>query len=1421
MQQGILYHSLKEEGSGVYHNQVSWRLEGVAVAALKEAWREVIARHSILRSSVKWEREGAPLAVVRKRVEVEWEEEDRRGLSAAEQQERQAEYLRQDRERGVDIRRGPLMRMGLGRVGERAYDYTWSSHHLILDGWSSALLIREVMRRYREIASGGERSREEGVARGYEEYVRWLRRQDLEKAERYWREELSGLKRRTRLSVEKIGGEKGAGKQRELYEQLSAEETERVKAGARDARVTVNTIVAGAWAVLLARYSQEEEVVYGVTVAGRPAELEGVERMVGLFINTLAVRVKVASEQEVGEWLAEQQQQQAEMREYEYSPLMKVQGWSEVGSGEALFDTLLVYENYPVEEAVREEAAATGAGASGGGVRVKEVRISESTNYGVTVIVGPGRRMSLRVSYDESRYEGEALHRMIRQLKVVLLELAQSRTSKLKQVSMLSEAERRQIVYEWNETQREYETDQSLVAKFEAVAMRWPEQIAVASAGEKISYQELNQRANQLGRYLKRRGVRAERAVGIMMERGLEMVVGMLGILKAGGVYVPLDPEYPQQRVEYMVADAGAGVVITDRKSRELIGALEAEIVEIEEKREEIGRERGENLGREAGGRNLAYIIYTSGSTGKPKGVAIEHRSVMNLLCSMAEETQFNPEDVLLSVTTLSFDIAGLEIYLPLLTGAKVIVAGGEESKDPARLCEWLDSGKITMMQATPSMWRMVVDWGWKGESPVKVLCGGEALPKDLAQEIDSRAERMWNVYGPSETTIWSSMWEVRAGEDVRIGRGIANTTLYILGARGEEASIGQWGELYIGGEGVARGYVGRAEQTADRFVPDPYRKEAGGRLYRTGDVCRYREGGEIEYVGRVDQQVKVRGYRIELGEIETALRSHPEIAEAVATIAVDEKQNNLLAAYYVSRSKQEVDDLRSYLESRLPEFMIPAAFIQLEAIPLTPNKKIDRKALPDVNFHQPESGKLSQAPRNEVEEVLALIWADVFGLDQVGVHNSFFELGGYSLLAILITARVREAFKIDLPLRSIFDAPTVAALARVIVEKQRGCATSQPAAIKSVPRVGPMPLSFEQDHLWRIEQADPGRAFYIVSTALMLAAIDVDLLKIALREVFKRHESLRTRFDVIDGNPAQIISESTEFDLHLVDLSHLPEESQDAETLRLALADATRPFDTRGRLFRATLLQHNKEFHVALLAMHMLIGDGFSMNLLLRELTATYEALENGLPAPLTDLTIQYADYTSWQRDYLQNGLLESEIGFWKERLRGAHSSGLPCDRPPSAQPSYQGESMPLVVSKELTDGLKALGRQESASLYMVLMAALHALLYRLTGETDTVIGAPGGARIRPEYEDIVGLFQQTLPIRADLSGEPSFRRLLKQIRERVLEAHAHQEVPMGKVIAELFPERSLNHSPLFQVALVVGAGDPTGKHLASRRTY
>jgi len=576
MQQGILYHSLKEEGSGVYHNQLSWRLEGVEVAALKEAWREVIARHSILRSSVQWERKGAPLAVVRKRAEVEWEEEDRRGLSAAEQQERQAEYLRQDRERGMDIRRGPLMRMGLGRVGERAYDYTWSSHHLILDGWSSAILIREMMKRYREIERGEERSREEGVAHGYEEYVRWLRRQDLEQAERYWREELRGVKSRTHLSVERIGVE-GAGKQQELYEELSEAETERVKEGAREARVTVNTIVAGAWAVLLARYSQAEEVVYGVTVAGRPAELEGVERMVGLFINTLAVRTKVEWDQEVGEWLAEQQQKQAEMREYEYSPLMKVQEWSEIGSGESLFDTLLVYENFPVEEAVREEAAAPGAG-----VQVKGVRINETTtNYGVTVLVAPGRRMSLRVSYDESRYESEALNRMIRQLKIVLLELAQSRTSKLKQVSMLSEAERWQIVYEWNETEREYETDQTLVEKFEEAARRWPEKIAVASGEEEISYQELNQRANQLGRYLRRRGVRAERAVGIMMERGLEMVVGLLGILKAGGAYVPLDPEYPQQRVQYMVADAGAEVVITDRNSRELIGELAAEIVQI------------------------------------------------------------------------------------------------------------------------------------------------------------------------------------------------------------------------------------------------------------------------------------------------------------------------------------------------------------------------------------------------------------------------------------------------------------------------------------------------------------------------------------------------------------------------------------------------------------------------------------------------------------------------------------------------------------------------------------------------------------------------------------------------------------------------------------------------------------------------
>src|SRR6185503_17409375 len=751
LQQGILFHSLYAPEEQIYFRQLRCIIEGdVKTGALRQAWTELIRRHSILRTGFIWSRIDQPLQIVLLQADLDWEEQDWQRLNAGEQQSQLEAFLERDRDRGFDLSAPPLMRVALMRLDETHYQLIWTVDHIIVDGWSTSLIFKEVLTLYDSFYRGAQPDLMRVPP--YREYISWLQRQDIEQAEAYWRQALKGFLAPTPLSIPRPA--RTTPENQPVYAEprllLSEAETERVKEGAREARVTVNTIVAGAWAVLLARYSQEEEVVYGVTVAGRPAELEGVERMVGLFINTLAVRAKVKWEKEVGEWLREQQQQQAEMREYEYSPLMKVQGWSEVGSGEALFDTLLVYENYPVEETVRE-AAATGVS----GMRVKEVKISETTNYGVTVIVGPGRRMSLRVGYYESRYESEAMKRLIMQLKVVLLELAQSRTSKLKQVSMLSEAERRQIVYEWNQTQREYETDQSLVEKFEEVSRRWPERIAVASGGEEISYQELNQRANQLGRYLRKRGVRAEWAVGIMMERGLEMVVGLLGILKAGGAYVPLDPEYPQQRVQYMVADAGAGLVITDRKSRELLGELAAETVEIEEKREEIGRERVEDLGREAGGRNLAYIIYTSGSTGQPKGVAIEHGSAVTFINWCME--QFTSEEMagVLASTSICFDLSVFELFATLSMGGKVILA-----KNALQLPELPNRNEITLINTVPSAAAALVSMNAIPASVQVINLAGEPFTLDLARKLYAveSVKSVFNLYGLSEDTTYSTV---------------------------------------------------------------------------------------------------------------------------------------------------------------------------------------------------------------------------------------------------------------------------------------------------------------------------------------------------------------------------------------------------------------------------------------------------------------------------------------------------------------------------------------------------------------------------------------------------------------------------------------------------------------------------------------
>jgi amino acid adenylation domain-containing protein len=982
-------------------------------------------------------------------------------------------------------------------------------------------------------------------------------------------------------------------------------------------------------------------------------------------------------------------------------------------------------------------------------------------------------------------------------------------------------------------------TDALLPGLFELQADRVPEGIALTVDGETLGYRELDRRSNQLAHRLRRLGVGPEVKVGLFLPRSTAMVVGLLGVLKAGGAYVPLDPDFPEDRLALMIEDAGLAAIVTqDAIAAELptTAAAAPAVVRLDLGGSLAERESDRRLASRLAPENLAYVIYTSGSTGRPKGVQVTHRALANLLQSLRSLLGITHRDELLAVTTLSFDIAALELFLPLIAGARLALVGRDVSTDGARLARRLGESNVTFLQATPATWRLLLEAGWEGSPALSILCGGEALTRELADRLRDRGARLWNLYGPTETTIWSSAERVEPGTGpVLIGRPIARTQMYVLDTMLRQVPLGVVGELYIGGAGLARGYVNRPGLTAQRFLPDPYGAEPGGRLYRTGDLARWRPDGRLECLGRIDHQVKIRGYRIELGEIEATLARHPALREAAVAAQEDVPGDRRLVAYVVPRISQgpplvpaaptapaptpasvpTAAEMREWLRRALPEYMVPAHYVVLEALPLTPNGKVDRNALPapgaGAGRSWPGAEGQDVPPRGPIEEAVALLWAQVLGRPaaQIGVHASFFDLGGHSLLAAQLLSRLRDMFAVDLPLRALFEDPTVAGVARRIVEARRSDSALEVPPLRPAgsDRPDEIPPSFSQQSLWFLEQLSPGQAtFNMTVAARVTGPLDVEALRRSLAEIVRRHEALRTRFATVDGRPVQVVAEEIDARPAHVDLRELDPQAREAEARRLAIEEARRPFDlATGPLVRAGVVLLGALDHVVLLSMHHIIGDGWSFGVAASELATLYDAYRRGEDSPLEPLPVQYADYSLWQRGWLQGALRERLVAYWTRQLAGVTPLELPTDRPRPRIRTSRGAVQSFTVPMEVSDRLAALGRREAVTPFMLLLAAFQTLLHRYTGQEDIVVGSPVANRNRSEVEGLIGYFVNMLALRSDLSGDPSFRTLLRRVRAVALGAYEHQDLPFEMVVEALQPPRDPSRTPLFQVMFVL----------------
>ncbi|SFB29483.1 non-ribosomal peptide synthase domain TIGR01720/amino acid adenylation domain-containing protein [Pseudomonas sp. NFIX10] len=1049
MQQGMLFHSLLGHGSGDYINQMRLDVEGVDPQRFRAAWQAVVDAHDILRTGFFWQGDlEQPVQIVQRQVEVPFRVLDWNGRTEID--DALQTLADEERAQGVDLTQAPLMRLVLVRTGTDRHHLIYTNHHILMDGWSSAQLLGEVLQHYR----GDSVARPTGR---YRDYIAWLQRQDASLGEGFWTQQLRTLDEPVRLA--QVFARPAQDVPATLYGhhrmQLDGMQTRRLAEFAREAKVTVNTLVQAAWLLLLQRYTGKASVAFGATVAGRPADLVGVEGQIGLFINTLPVIASPRPEQDLGDWLHSVQAQNLALREFEHTALFDIQRWAGLG-GEALFDNILVFENYPISEALAHGAPE--------GLRFGAVDNLEQTNYPLTLLVSLGAELAVQFSYQCARFTEASVEQIGVHLRRLLLQMIDAGQRPLGELSVLDERETRQHVQDWNATAAEYPQARCVHRLFEAQARQTPVATALVFADQVLSYAELDVRANRLAHRLIEQGVGPDRLVGVALERGVDMIVALLAILKAGGAYLPLDPAFPQDRLAYMIEDSGIELLLTQRSlldqlplsggselARDGGGSVNSDVegesliasklaptgggvgvktLVLDQEGDWLDGYAGEAPAPRLDAEHLAYAIYTSGSTGKPKGVMVRHGALVNFVASMAREPGIAARDRVLSLTTFSFDIFGLELYGALLSGACVVLVDKQSTHDPEALLETIDRQQVSVVQATPSTWRMLLDHPASGLlAGRKCLCGGEALAEDLAERLLDVAGEVWNLYGPTETTIWSAAYRLTQEQCVPyLGRPIANTSLYIVGDHFAPNPVGLIGELLIGGDGLARGYHDRAALTAERFLPDPFGN--GARVYRTGDLARQRGDGVIEYIGRVDHQVKIRGFRIELGEIEACLLAQEAIREAVV-VPQPGPGGLQLVAYLVATDPETAEPtalreaLKAQLAPLLPDYMMPAHWLLLERLPLTPNGKLDRKALP-----LPDAQQLLRAyvaPQGALEQGIADIWQDVLKLERVGRDDNFFELGGHSLLATQATARLQMEQGAAVPLDLLFSTTSLA----------------------------------------------------------------------------------------------------------------------------------------------------------------------------------------------------------------------------------------------------------------------------------------------------------------------------------------------------------------------------------------------------------
>ncbi|HYP25734.1 MAG TPA: amino acid adenylation domain-containing protein, partial [Blastocatellia bacterium] len=1414
LQAGMLFHVELTPESPVYQNINSYHLRARFVPEVfQEAVHRVVARHPILRTSFDMTSYSEPLQLVHESAYLEVKVEDLRHLSAEEQEERLSAFVEREKGLRFDLSRPALLRFFAHLRSEDTFQFTLVENHAVSDGWSLHATLDEIFNLYFALLNGEEVSEPPPLTASFRDFV-LLERAALESEEcrEYWGRKLEdyspvSLPRSHAPSPVENGSAVGR-----VEVPISEDVSRGLVRLARSAATPIKSVLLAAHLKALSLLSGETNVNTGLITHGRPEVADG-DRIRGLFLNTLPFDLKMKR----GNWkdlVRATFDSELEMLPHRRYPIAALQRqWGR----QPLFETTFNFVHFHVVEGLLKS----------GSVEVLDATaMMEETNFllGANFSMGfDPARIELLLDFDSSRLSREQVEEMAAYYSRGLTSMSADPSAHHWSDPLLPAHETRRLLVELNDTSSPVPTGLCIHSLFEAQAERTPSALAASYGGDELTYEKLNRRANRLAHYLQSAGVGREAVVAVCLDRSLDLLVGLLGVLKAGGAYLPLDPSQPADRLSFMLEDSGAVAVLTERGMLATFKRIGATAVCLDEEWGKIGRHSDSNPRSSVSPENLAYVLYTSGSTGVPKGVLVPHRALVNHSLAVACAYDLQPCDRVLQFASIGFDVAAEEIYPTWSAGAAVFLRDDDAAGSPLDLLKYIEQENLTVINLPSSYWHELVaemsreGVGAPGSMRLMIVGSERVLPEKYAQwrSLAGDSVRLCNAYGPTEATITTTIHTARESDSsprasLSIGRPIANARVYLLDAYMQPAPPGIPGELYIGGEGLARGYRGRADLTASSFVPDPFSDEPGARLYRTGDRARYLPDGGIEFLGRTDQQVKVRGFRIEPGEVEAALALHPMVREAAVVARDDAVGGARLVGYVMLGPDAALDSkaIRDYLKERLPDYMVPSRIIALAEFPRTPSGKVDRRALYSVESDEADRARVVAPPRNPIEEMLLDIWREVLGLRDIGISDNFFELGGHSLLAMRLISKMREAFEVEMRLRSLFDSPTVEALSKEIWELRRAGGPGSLDAIRPVPRGAALPLSYAQERMWFLDRLVPGNPTYIIPAAIRISGgLDIEAFSSSLREVVRRHESLRTGFAVLEDRPVQLINGVPDTVLPVVDLSGLEARAIEAEVARRVSGDAREPFElSGGSMFRAKLLKLGEEDFLFLMAMHHIISDGWSMGVLMNELSAIYQAYRRGEPSPLSDLPIQYADYAAWQRQWLAGEALEEGLAYWKRHLSDAPSLlELPTDRPRPPVQSLRGGSESLVIESDVARAVKRLSREEGVTLFMTLLAAYQVLLHKYTSQDVIVVGTPVAGRSRSETEGLIGLFVNTLILKADLSGNPTFRQLLTQVKDVVLEGYAHQDVPFERLVEELQPDRSLSVSPLFQVMIVV----------------